>query len=103
MKFLSSEEYQIDNIKEGLWMPNRKSLYTEEGVKKWYNASVHPEGFQSLVPYFKEARAFPFPLITQNKVNDIITEETDKLWYSGQSVADTLKNIESRSNVELAK
>ncbi|AFH61623.1 ABC transporter substrate-binding protein [Paenibacillus caseinilyticus] len=103
VKFLSSEEYQIDNIKEGLWMPNRKSLYTEEGVKKWHNASVHPEGFQSLVPYFKEARAFPFPLITQNKVNDIITEETDKLWYSGQSVADTLKNIESRSNVELAK
>jgi multiple sugar transport system substrate-binding protein len=103
LKFLSSEEYQIQNIKEGLWMPNRKSLYSEEGIKKWYNKSVHPDGFMSLVNFFKDAQPYPFPLITQNKVNDIITEETDKLWYSGQSVDDTLKNIETRSNVELAK
>lgn len=103
LKFLSSEEYQIQNIKEGLWMPNRKSLYSEEGVKKWYNKSVHPEGFASLAAFFKDAEAYPFALIAQNKVSDIITEETDKLWYSGQSVDDTLKNIESRGNAELAK
>lgn len=103
LKFLSSEDYQIANVKEGLWMPNRKSLYTEEGIKKWYNEKVHPEGFKELIPYFANAEAYPFPMITQNKVNDIITEETDKLWYSGQSVDDTLKNIETRSNVELAK
>jgi multiple sugar transport system substrate-binding protein len=103
LKFLSSEEYQISNIKEGLWMPNRKSLYTEEGIKKWYNDKVHPAGFKELIPYFANAEAYPFPMITQNKVNDIITEETDKLWYSGQSVDDTLKNIETRSNVELVK
>jgi multiple sugar transport system substrate-binding protein len=103
LKFLSSEEYQVQNIKEGLWMPNRKSLYTEEGIKKWYNKSVHPESFMTLVNFFKDAQPYPFPMITQNKVNDIITEETDKLWYAGQSVDDTLKNIETRSNVELAK
>jgi multiple sugar transport system substrate-binding protein len=103
LKFLSSEEYQIMNIKEGLWMPNRKSLYTEEGIKKWYNDAVHPKGFKELVPYFAKADTYPFVMITQNKVNDIITEETDKLWYSGQSVSDTTKNIETRSNVELAK
>jgi multiple sugar transport system substrate-binding protein len=103
LKFLSSEEYQIQNVKAGLWMPNRKSLYTEEGIKKWYNESVHPKGFKELVPYFANAEAYPFPMITQNKVNDIITEETDKLWYSGQSVDDTLKNITSRSDAELTK
>ncbi|GGG25754.1 ABC transporter substrate-binding protein [Paenibacillus abyssi] len=103
LQFLSSEEYQIGLISEGLWMPNRKSLYTEEGIQKWYNESVHPEGFRELVSFFENAEPYPFTLITQNKVNDIITEETDKLWYSGQSVADTLANIESRSNVELAK
>jgi multiple sugar transport system substrate-binding protein len=103
LKFLSSEEYQVANVNAGLWMPNRKSLYTEEGIAKWYNDKVHPEGFKELIPYFENAEAYPFPLITQNKVNDIITEETDKLWYAGQSVDDTLKNIETRSNVELAK
>ncbi|UQZ87529.1 putative ABC transporter-binding protein precursor [Paenibacillus konkukensis] len=103
LKFLSSEDYQIANIKEGLWMPNRKSLYTEDGIKKWFNDKVHPAGFKELIPYFANADAYPFPMITQNKVNDIITEETDKLWYSGQGVDDTLKNIETRSNAELAK
>jgi multiple sugar transport system substrate-binding protein len=103
VKFLSSEEYQIGLISEGLWMPNRRSLYTEEGVKKWYNEAVHPEGFKDLVMFFAEAEAYPFTLITENKVIDIINEETDKLWYSDQSVDDTLKNIETRSNAELAK
>jgi multiple sugar transport system substrate-binding protein len=102
VKFLSSDEYQIMNIKEGLWMPNHKSLYTEEGIKKWYNDAVYPKDFKELVPYFANAEAYPFAMITQNKVNDIITEETDKLWYTGQSVDDTMKNIETRSNVELA-
>ncbi|MFB5265370.1 ABC transporter substrate-binding protein [Paenibacillus enshidis] len=103
VKFLSSEEYQIGLVKEGLWMPNRTDLYTEEGIAKWYNDKVHPAGFKELVPFFQDAEAYPFSLIRQNKVNDIITEETDKLWYSGQSVDDTLANIETRANVELAQ
>ena len=103
IEFLSSEEYQIQLIKEGLWMPNRKALYTEEGIAKWYNEAVHPEGFKEMVSFFAEAEAYPFTLITQNVVNDIITEETDKLWYSGKSVDHTLANIEKRANAELAK
>lgn len=103
VKFLSSEEYQIGLISEGLWMPNRRSLYTEEGIAKWYNEEVHPEGFKDLAMFFAEAEAYPFTLITENKVIDIINEETDKLWYSDQSVDDTLNNIEKRSNAELAK
>ncbi|CAM4294480.1 sugar ABC transporter substrate-binding protein [Paenibacillus alkaliterrae] len=103
IKFLSSEEYQVELIKEGLWMPNRKSLYTEEGIAKWYNEAVHPEGFKEMVTFFADAEAYPFTLITKNIVNDIITEETDKLWYAGQSVDDTMKNIETRANAELAK
>ncbi|WP_424766961.1 ABC transporter substrate-binding protein [Paenibacillus sp. sgz302251] len=103
IQFLSSEEYQIELIKEGLWMPNRKSLYTEEGIAKWFNEAVHPDGFKEMVPFFAEAEAYPFTLITQNIVNDIITEETDKLWYSGQSVEETMQKIEDRANTELAK
>jgi len=103
IKFLSSEEYQIDLISEGLWMPNRKSLYTGEGIAKWYNDKVHPEGFKELVPFFLDAQPYPFALIRNNKVNSIITEETDKFWYSGQPVDQTVENIERRANEELAK
>jgi multiple sugar transport system substrate-binding protein len=103
VQFLSSEEYQTQLISEGLWMPNRKSLYTEEGIAKWHNESVHPAGFKEMAQFFAEADPYPFTLITQNIVNDIIAEETDKLWYSGQSVDDTMANIERRANAELAK
>ncbi len=103
IKFLSSEEYQIQLIKEGLWMPNRKSLYTEEGIARWYNDKVHPEGFKDMVSYFNDAKEYPFALIRQSKVNDIITEEMDKFWYADQTADKTVENIESRANVELAK
>lgn len=103
IKFLSSEEYQIQLIREGLWMPNRKSLYTADGINKWLNPQVHPDGFKQLVPYFLEARPYPFALIRQNKVNDIITEEMDKFWYANQPVDVTVANIEARANEELVK
>lgn len=101
--FLSSEQYQSDLIREGLWMPNRKSLYSEEGVAKWYNKSVHPDGFKDMVPYFADAAVYPFALTDKSKINDINTEEMDKFWYSNQSVDDTAANIEKRVNEELAK
>jgi len=103
IQFLSSEEYQTQLISEGLWMPNRKSLYTEEGMAKWHNEKVHPEGFKEMAPFFADAKPYPFTLITQAIVNDIIAEETDKLWYSGQSVDETMANIEKKANAELAK
>ncbi|NHN34986.1 ABC transporter substrate-binding protein [Paenibacillus agricola] len=102
ISYLSSEEYQTDLISSGLWMPNRKSLYTQEGIKKWFNTKVHPEGFIELVPYIRDAEADPRTLISNIKVNAIITEEMDKFWYASQAADVTLKNIESRGNKELA-
>ncbi|MBO1514569.1 ABC transporter substrate-binding protein [Metabacillus bambusae] len=103
VSFLSSEEYQIDLISEGLWMPNRQSLYTEEGIAKWYNEEVHPEGFKEMVSYFKDAKVYPNALISNNKVNSIITEELDKFYYGGESVEVVTENIDRRSAEELAR
>lgn len=103
VSFLSSEEYQIDLISEGLWMPNRQSLYTEEGIAKWYNEEVHPEGFNEMVSYFKDAKVYPNALISNNKVNSIITEELDKFYYGGESVEVITENIDRRSAEELAR
>jgi multiple sugar transport system substrate-binding protein len=103
LSFLSSEEYQISNIKAGLWMPNRKSLYTEEGIAKWYNPAVHPEGFKEMVPYFENALQEPTSMNSKSIVNDIITEEMDKFLHGNQPIGAVLANIEQRANVELAK
>ncbi|MBE3093565.1 MAG: sugar ABC transporter substrate-binding protein [Actinobacteria bacterium] len=103
LSFLSSEEYQIGLIKAGLWMPNRKSLYTEEGIAKWYDPAVHPEGFKEMAPYFQNALVEPTSMNSKVIVNDIITEEIDKFLHGNQPIDVTLANIEQRANVELAK
>lgn len=100
ISYLSSEEYQIDLIKEGLWMPNRKSLYTEEGIQKWYNDKVHPEGYKELIPYIRDARSDPRSLILHTKVSTIMVEELDKFFYSNQPADKTLENFEQRGNAE---
>jgi multiple sugar transport system substrate-binding protein len=103
LSFLASEEYQISNIKAGLWMPNRKSLYTEEGIAKWYNPAVHPEGFKEMVPYFENALVEPMSMNPKRIVNDIVVEEMDKFLHGNQPIGAVLANIEQRANVELAK
>ncbi|WP_017434282.1 ABC transporter substrate-binding protein [Saccharococcus caldoxylosilyticus] len=103
ISFLSSEEYQIQLVKEGLWMPNRKSLYTDEGIKKWYNEDVHPEGFKEMVTYFRDAKPYPNAFLSNNKVSSIITEELDKFYYNGESLGKVVERIDKRSNEELAK
>ncbi|MBD8067890.1 sugar ABC transporter substrate-binding protein [Bacillus sp. PS06] len=103
IKFLSSEEYQTDLISEGLWMPNRLSLYSEEGIAQWFNEDVHPEGFKELVPYFQNAAVDPFAINKLNQIDDIMIEELDKFWYDGQPSDTILTNIERRVNDEFSK
>lgn len=103
IKFLSSAEYQTDLIKEGLWMPNRVDMYTEEGISTWYNEEVHPEGFLELVPFFKEAQAYPFALGTKIAVRDAISEEMEEYFNDDKSLDEALENIDSRSMEALSK
>lgn len=101
ISFLSSEEYQTQLVKEGLWMPNRQSLYTDEGIKKWYNEDVHPEGFKEMATFFRDAKPYPNAFLSNNKVSSIITEELDKFYYDGVSIDRVAERIDKRSNVEM--
>lgn len=104
VKFLSSEEYQTQLISEGLWMPNRVDMYSEEGVKQWHNPDkVHPEGFLELAPFFADAQPYPFALGSSIAVRDIVVEELAKYFNDDQSVEETLENIDRRSAEELAR
>ncbi|WP_307893945.1 ABC transporter substrate-binding protein [Bacillus swezeyi] len=103
ISFLSSEEYQLDLVREGLWMPNRQSLYTPEGMKKWYNPDVHPEGFKEMAAFFRDAKPYPNAMVSNNKVGSIITEELDQFYYDGKPVDEVTENIDRRTAEELAK
>jgi len=103
VKFLSSDEYQLQNVKEGLWMPNQKKNYTEEGIAKWYDPNVHPEGFTDMVSYFENALVEPTAINSDLKADDIIIEEFGLFLTGEQSIEVTLQNIEDRGNEELDK
>lgn len=103
ISFLSSEEYQIDLISEGLWMPNRISLYSDEGIDRWYNEEVHPEGFRELVPYIREAKAYPYTQMLTTEILNNTIDELEKFWYDDQPIDVTTANIEEMVNRLLAE
>lgn len=102
-KFLSSEEYQIDLIRSGLWMPNRSSLYTAEGIAKWYNPDVHPKGFKEMAIYFRDAPVKPLALNSHRKAYDIFYEEADSFFHGNEPIGVVLARLDQRVNEELAK
>ncbi|MFC4101338.1 ABC transporter substrate-binding protein [Paenibacillus xanthanilyticus] len=102
IKFLSSEEYQLQNVKAGLWLPNHKSLYTEEGIQKWLTEGVHPAGFKELIPYFTSSLTYPYALLSSQKIQEDTTAELDKFFLSDQPLDQTVQNIEKVVNQSLA-
>ncbi|TYP77449.1 ABC transporter substrate-binding protein [Paenibacillus methanolicus] len=103
VKYLSSEEYQLQNVKAGLWLPNHKSLYTEEGIGKWLTEGVHPEGFKELIPYFTSSQTYPYALLSSQKIQEDTTAELDKFFLSDQPLDQTVQNIEAVVNKSLAR
>lgn len=101
--FLSSEEYQIQLIKEGLWMPNRAALYEEENIDRWYNEEVHPEGFRELIPYFLNAEVYPLTQIYTSEIITVTEDELQGFWYDNRSLDDVLGTIETKTNELLSE
>jgi multiple sugar transport system substrate-binding protein len=104
VKFLSSEEYQVDLIRAGLWMPNRLSLYTPQGMERWLNPEVYPEGYEGIAEYFRDyLELIPYCFIPQ-EVQDIIEEETQLIWTDEkQAVEPIMKRLVERVNAVLAE
>lgn len=102
IKFLSSEEYQLQNVRAGLWLPNRKSLYSGEGVQKWLTEGVHPEGFEELIPYFLNSKVYPYSMLPSQKIQEDTTAELDAFFYGALDLDTVLGNIESAVNNTLS-
>ena len=103
LEFLSGMDYQGALVSEGLWMPNRKSMYEEEVVKQWYREDIHGESYMKMLDYFKNSKVAPLALQKSSKCQDILTEETDLFFKDGQPLDVTMQNIQTRSNEVLSK
>ncbi|MDR2303319.1 MAG: sugar ABC transporter substrate-binding protein [Treponema sp.] len=103
LQFLSGMEYQGQLCKEGLWLPNRKSLWADGsgGIDGWYDDA-------RLGPYYRQMRDYLIDVIVEPSAmqkasicGDIIAEEQDKFFKDNENIDTILANIERRTNAEL--
>jgi multiple sugar transport system substrate-binding protein len=103
LQFLSGMEYQGQLCKEGLWLPNRKSLWADgpAGIDGWYdNARLGPY-YRQMRPYLRDVVVAPEAMVKAAICMDIIAEEQDKFFKDNENIDTILANIERRSNAEL--
>ena len=103
LQFLSSIDYQGALVSEGLWMPNRLSMYEPDVVKQWYREEIHGESYMKMLDYFKNSLVAPMALQRSSMCQDVLTEETDMFFKDGQPIDVTLQNIEERTNEVLSR
>ncbi|MBA7716112.1 hypothetical protein ES703_125176 [subsurface metagenome] len=85
-------------------MPNRLSLYTPQGMERWLNPAVHPEGYEGIAEYFRDYLELIPYCFTPQEVQDIIEEETQLIWTDEkQAVEPVMKRLVERVNAVLAE
>ena len=97
IKFLSSEDYQLSNVRAGLWLPNMKEMYKEENLSKWINPDVYPEDFGNIVKYFTNYGKLWPGVVADREAYDIINEEKDRFYAGDTSVDEMMANIDKRT------
>lgn len=94
LSFLSSADYQTDLVRSGLWMPNRTAMYEPENVDSWYDKEVYGEGYEEMIPFFRDADPYHVNMHSKAKANQVIRDELN-LYFSAESqdIELTIANI----------
>lgn len=94
LAFLSSDDYQRDLCKVGLWLPSHTSLLTEEGLNSWLTPGVHPDGYRQIATDYlaKNSRIYPYPPGFA-EANQLISAALDPVWI-GQQAAEQAINAD---------
>lgn len=103
LQFLSSMDYQGQLCREGLWLPNRYSLWADgtSGIDSWYDDARLGPYYRQMRDYLRDARVHPTAMQKSPICTDILTEETDKYFKENANVDTVLADIERRTNEEL--
>ena len=96
LQFLAGMEYQGELVRQGLWMPNRISMYDADQVELWYDYDVHGDSIRLMLDYFKNAATDPSALQKSAQASDIVMEELDMFFLEGADLRTALQNIDRR-------
>jgi multiple sugar transport system substrate-binding protein len=104
LQFLSGMEYQGQLCREGLWLPNRYSLWEDgpNGIDGWYDDERLGPYYREMRTYLRDAVVDPSALQKANICTDIIREECERYLKEDLPLDEALANIEKRTNAELA-
>jgi multiple sugar transport system substrate-binding protein len=104
LQFLSGMDYQGQLCREGLWLPNRYSLWEDgpNGIDGWYDDERLGPYYREMKTYLRDAVVDPSALQKANICTDIIREECERYLKEDLPVDQALANIEKRTNTELA-
>jgi multiple sugar transport system substrate-binding protein len=91
LAFLSSDDYQRDLCKVGLWLPSHNSLLTEQGLSTWITSGVHPDGYNQIATDYltKHTRSY-FQPAGFEEANQLITTALDPVWIGQKTAAEVL-------------
>lgn len=103
LQFLSGMEYQGQLCKEGLWLPNRYSLWADgpAGIDGWYDEARLGPYYRQMREYLRDVAVAPEALAKLQITMDIISEEQDKYFKDNGDISVILANIERRASGEL--
>lgn len=102
LAFLSSQWYQAQFCRIGLWLPSQTALLTEEGLKSWITPEVHPAGYELIVteyvPRFGRVLYMPPGWA---RASSIVTAALDAIWIGEKTAEESLKPAVAEANVVL--
>ncbi len=105
-KFLNDPEAVLGLHAGGLWMPAKKSWYTDEALlDKWArNNPAHPAGFMGSVVdmALKNGKAAPVSTVPNfGKVDALVSPALDQVWLGKTTAAEALSEITPKVLAEL--
>jgi multiple sugar transport system substrate-binding protein len=104
LTFLSGMDYQGQLCKEGLWLPNRYSMWEPgpNGIDGWYDEARLGPYYRQMRNYLRDAEVDPRAMQLSNRFRDIIREEADRYFKQNAPIEVCLANIEKRTDEEYA-
>jgi len=93
--FLASDEYQLNLVREGLWMPNKTSCYTKESISSWLTEN-HPEGFAEHALYFKDYCKICPQTVFGSEAYDIFVEECERYFDGNEDLDAVITRMRER-------
>jgi multiple sugar transport system substrate-binding protein len=100
VRTIMAEKYQLETVRTGQYGPLHGTAITPEGMKRWLNPNVYPEGYEQLYAEFqpKYGRLVPHAVPGYSKGWPIVNAALTEVWAGRRPARDALREAVPRAN-----